>query len=251
MVRKLNYFFRMVFPLPLQAVEIETTTICNRKCRYCPNYTVGRPHRLMEDKIFYRIIDSLKKHGFTGRISPHFYGEPLTDSRLESFLTYIHANLPMATIKLFTNGEMLTVERYLALKHAGVNVFRISQHTQYPSKTISDTLSYIKKYHADLYTVEYVDYYNDHSKKINRGGLVDVKAGKMQRCIFIDQLTFDYMGNAVLCCNDYNSSLIFGNINEKDTHQIWFDKDYLLMRNLIANGFWPYDICKVCVGQKI
>jgi hypothetical protein len=63
-------------------------------------------------------------------------------------------------------------------------------------------------------------------------------------------MTFDYLGNAVLCCNDYNSSVVFGNIKDKDTHEIWHDKTYVKIRNMIGNGFWPYDICKVCAGQK-
>lgn len=248
MARKVHYLFRNLFPAPLRAVEIETTTICNRKCHYCPNYTVGRPPRLMEEKTFFKIIDSLKRHNFTGRISPHFYGEPLTDSRLESFLQYVHVNLPKAAIKLFTNGELLTVARYLALKKAGVSMFRISQHTECPSDTVKHTLAYIKEHHPDLFTVEHINYFSDHSMKLNRGGLVAITPVRMRYCTYVDQLTFDYLGNAVLCCNDYHSSHIFGNINDKDTHQIWNDKEYIKARSLIANGFWPYEICKICAG---
>ncbi len=250
-LRKVNYFFRSVVPLPLTAVEIETTTICNRKCSYCPNYTVGRPPRLMEENTFYKIIDSLKKYNFQGRISPHFYGEPLTDSRLEMFIRYAHTNLPKATIKLFTNGDLLTVERYLALKQAGVSVFRISQHSKDPSALIMNTLSVIKQNHPDLYTVEYLDYFNDHSRKLNRGGLVDVRAGTRHYCVYIDQLTFDYRGDAILCCNDYNASIVFGNIHDKDTNALWHDKRYLKARNMIYNGFWPYEICRICAEQPL
>jgi 8-amino-3,8-dideoxy-alpha-D-manno-octulosonate transaminase len=250
MARKLNYAFRSIIPAPLQDVEIETTTICNRKCNYCPNYTVGRPSERMDEKTFYRIIDSLKKYGFKGRVSPHFYGEPLTDNRLASFIHYVHTNLPSAFIKLYTNGELLTVERYLELKRAGVNMFRISQHTEHPSKTVSDTISYVRENHPELFSVSYADRFNNHFSKLNRGGLVDVITETKHTCCYVYQMTFDYLGNAVLCCNDYNSSVVFGNIKDKDTHEIWHDKTYVKIRNMIGNGFWPYDICKVCAGQK-
>lgn len=250
LIRSLNYAYRSLVPLPLSAVEIETTTVCNRKCEYCPNYTVGRPAAYMQEQTFYKIIDSLKKQNFSGRISPHFYGEPLMDKRLETLIAYVRANLPAAFIKLFTNGELLTTQRYLALKQAGVDMFRVSQHTERPSDTVTRTLSEIKEHHPKLYSVEYVDYFNDRALKLNRGGLVKAEPRKMYSCSWVDQLTFDYRGNAVLCCNDYNSSLVFGNIHEKDIQEIWHDRKYRKMRNLVANGFWPYEICRICSGQN-
>lgn len=36
----------------LTAVEIETISICNRKCHYCPNYTVGRLEKIMDENFF-------------------------------------------------------------------------------------------------------------------------------------------------------------------------------------------------------
>jgi MoaA/NifB/PqqE/SkfB family radical SAM enzyme len=59
----------------LNAVEIETTTVCNRACAYCPNKTVGgRPKTQMGVDVYHKIIDSLGEMGFAGRVSPHFYG---------------------------------------------------------------------------------------------------------------------------------------------------------------------------------
>jgi radical SAM protein with 4Fe4S-binding SPASM domain len=248
--RAARLVYRSILPLPLQVVEIETTTVCNRACHYCPNYTVGRPHRYMEENTFVKIIDSLKRHGFTGRISPHFYGEPLMDSRIVSLIEYTHKSIPKAKIKLFTNGDLLTVEKYLVLKRAGVELFIISQHSPMPSDAIKDTLSYIRMNHPELYTVENEDYYHTNDK-FNRGGLVDVKPEKRKYCFVVNQLVFDYLGNAVLCCNDYNSSHIFGNINNKDVHEIWYDKQFVRARNMIQSGFWHYDICRKCVGEML
>lgn len=241
--------------LTLEAVEIETTTVCNRKCPYCPNYTIGRPAIKMDDNIFYTIIDSLRRGNFKGRISPHFFGEPLTDDRLEVFIKHIRSNLPTAHIKLFTNGDLLTIDRYLELKNAGVDIFRISQHSQEPSEAMAGTLAYVKRSGVGLGAIEYINYHdmyyrgnNSDSYLENRGGLVNVKPSKKTRCAYVRQMTIDYKGNVILCCNDYNSSIVFGNVMKRDLFEIWHDKNYVKIRKTISKGNWMFDICKRCVG---
>ena len=68
-----------------KTVEIETISTCNRKCVYCPNHSYERPAGLMEEAVFYKLIDELADIGFSGTLSPHFYGEPMLDKRLEKF----------------------------------------------------------------------------------------------------------------------------------------------------------------------
>src|SRR6185369_4543838 len=97
----------------LANVFIETTSICNLRCPYCPNSTVGRDQEFMEEATFYRIIDSLKEYdgNYTGLIAPHFYGEPLIDNRLETFVSYIRKVHPHSNIIIYTNGELLSIAR--------------------------------------------------------------------------------------------------------------------------------------------
>jgi len=88
---------------------------------------VPRFKELMTEDTFYKIIDSVRdyKESFDGIVAPHLYGEPLLDQRLEKFIEYSKTRLPRAKIHLYTNGETLTVERYLALKYAGTDVFHV------------------------------------------------------------------------------------------------------------------------------
>lgn len=244
----LIYFSRTAIGhLPLESIEIETTSICNRKCWYCPNATVGRPQGYMKEENFYTAIDSLKKNNFKGTISPNFYGEPLMDQRLPTFVKYIRDQLPFVKINIFTNGDLLTIQKYRELKKLGVDLFRISQHSEEASESIKETLKFIKDNYPELYTVECVNYYSEETEKMNRGGLVKIsKAKKFKWCDLVNRITIDYLGNAVLCCNDYLSSIIFGNINERDIYDIWNGTYYRMMRALISFGLWPYKICKIC-----
>ena len=102
-----------------EAVEIETTTVCNRTCSYCPNSAIKRPAGNMDEALFRSIIDSLKEMDFSGRVSPHFYGEPLVDRRILKFIAYTREKLPKAFIKLFTNGDLLTYDLFLKLLESG------------------------------------------------------------------------------------------------------------------------------------
>jgi 8-amino-3,8-dideoxy-alpha-D-manno-octulosonate transaminase len=239
----------------LQIVSIETTSICNLNCHYCPNSTVGRDNEFMKESTFYNIVDSLKEYNnnYTGEIYPHFYGEPLLDTRLESFVMYVKKQHPLSIVKIYTNGELLSIERYYTLKEAGVDQFVISQHTDKPSNNILKLYNYtIEK----SIKVDDIVYNETYKQKIffNRGGLVDTephtanRLSQMVHCTGVhNQMTFDYKGNAVLCCQDYLSNHTYGNIDKQSISEIWNNSVYMRTRNLILFGFLPLKICRTCM----
>ena len=242
----------------LKNIQIETTSICNLRCEYCPNSTVGRDNAFMEAETYYKIIDSLKEYipDYSGTLAPHFYGEPLIDKRLEQFIAYTRKILPSAVIEVYTNGELLTIDRYLALKTAGVDLFRISQHTELPSTVVETTLTYIQQNHPEIFSIDY-KVYRDEKFKMNRGGLVTTEQVPLELmrtvtgCSMAHRvLTFDFKGNALLCCNDYLAQHVFGNIRSNSIEEIWEGMGYQRVRNLLMFGYLPFEMCKVCSGLK-
>jgi len=235
-------------------IEIETIRACTRRCEYCPVTTVGGAQGKMKEEIFYKVIDSLKRIDFKGRISPHLYGEPLLDPRIVFFVKYIRSNLPKANIKITTNGDLLTEEKYLKLMRAGVSSFTISQHTEKLLPKLAKTLSHIRERHKELYKVRiynfYDIYYNNHNPgKVlfnNRAGTTKVKAPRQTYCSQVNQANVDFMGNVVLCSNDYSAEVNFGNVGNEDVVDIWFKKEYLEARRRINAGDWAYTICQRC-----
>lgn len=233
-----------------QWVEIETTSVCNRRCQYCPNYSVDRPSRLMEEKIFNKIIDELADLKFSGRVSPHLYGEPLLDKRIFTFMAYARKKLPKALIKLFTNGDLLTSDIFKRLIESGVDVIRIAQHDPVPSKSIEDTLegtgANVKKKH-----LEYVVYYDNDENLMNRGGLVEVKHDvRMNFCDYVSGVSIDYDGNMLLCCQDFMSKYKFGTLRTEKIIDIWNKKKYKEQRDSIKSGIWNLEICRTCNGLQ-
>ncbi|MBU1121026.1 radical SAM protein, partial [Candidatus Micrarchaeota archaeon] len=89
------------------AVEIETNTECNRKCVNCPNFLFEREKGLMETNLYKKIINELSETKYNGRLSPHFYNEPLLDKRLLLLMSYTRDKLPEAFICVYTNGDLL------------------------------------------------------------------------------------------------------------------------------------------------
>jgi len=238
----------------MKRIIIEITSYCNRKCKYCPNYTIGRKNKLMKEKLFYKIINNLKKYNFEGVISPTGYGEPLTDPRLEKFVKYIKKNLPSSLITISTNGDFLTIKKYLTLKQNGVDYFLISNHVENPTNTASETIKFIKKNYPSLLKVYVKDVKLMIDKRLfhNRGGLVkNIKTKKYSRCPYnaTDQMNINVDGDVLFCCHDYLAKHKFGNVFNEDLYKIWNSKKYIRFRNLIENGKLPYKMCKICTGN--
>lgn len=233
-----------------KSVEIETTSICNRKCTYCPNYSNQRQAGYMEESLFYKVIDELAEINFSGRFSPHFYGEPLLDKRIVAFMSYARKKLPDAYMKFFTNGDFLTYDMFTGLLDAGVDNFRIAQHDDQPSKTINETLKKIDDKTFEE-RVEYEKYFNNDKFLMSRGGLIEVKHDlKMKFCDYVSGITIDYEGNMLLCCQDYTSRYIFGNLKNEKILDVWNKRQYKFLRDKIKCGIWPLDICRICNGMN-
>jgi cyclic pyranopterin phosphate synthase len=111
-------------------VEVEVGVRCNRTCIYCPNSTVGSTSSsaFMEIDLFRRIITQLSELAFSGRLSFHFYNEPLMRKDLEVLVAIARAALPLAHLVLYTNGDLLTDTRYHDLLEAGVDFFLVTRH---------------------------------------------------------------------------------------------------------------------------
>lgn len=249
------------------SVDFETITVCNRRCSYCPNSIYERSliknKKLMDENIFKKIVKELAEINFSGQIRPVFYGEPLLDDRLDHWISFLKKNLPKSEIIIFTNGDLLTFHLYEKLTTAGVNFFVISNHN---GERISNThkvfLNNFKKinysdggyigeaaYSLDGNKVAII--YRNPSKinLYNRGGLIkNINNLKFKPICMLasENLTIDWRGNVVLCCNDYLSSIKFGNLKEKTILQIWHNPNFSKIRKNLRNGILDLEICKKC-----
>lgn len=239
-----------------KVVEVETITTCNRTCSYCPNSAFDRGHakneKLMGEDVFRLIVDQLAQVGFWGRLSPHFYGEPLLDERLEGLMAYAREKLPLTKIVIFTNGDLLGPDRYQSLVNAGVDGFLVTQHGERPSPKLVKLRRKLERKPERGIRFDYRAFTSE-SELSNRAGLVDHEhlETKTDCDLPAQNVTIDHSGNVVLCCNDYHSSVSFGNVRETHLMDIWRSEDFRRIRKDLLGGHFELEICQKCASGKL
>lgn len=225
-------------------VEIETTTLCNRNCIFCPLSKDKKGEKFMDESLFYKIIDELGNMPFEGYIWLNHYGEPLLDKRLPKFVKYIRRKLKNVKIGFFSNGDLLTPTKAKSLISIGLDLIRISQHDTNPSKQISE----LKKYDWDgkiMFQVENIK--SQHLS--NRCGSVQVETMYPMYCK-LNGIIIRVDGDLALCCNDYYKEVKLGNIKNNTIKDIWNSKKYRKIRKDLKSGRFYLDICKKCRGEE-
>lgn len=230
------YFFK--------GVSIENSTYCNRRCPYCPIKDHPPESKLMDRRIFDQLILGLQKIHYVGPISFSFYNEPLLDKRLPDLVKAVKSALPKCIIRVFSNGDFLTMPLADELIRSGVHEFLVTAHDKDPAR-IYERLNPIKSKYPDHLTLQYL-----HDSELhNRGGLVKVlKLARMKKCtVAVMNLTVDFNGNVLLCCNDFFRKHAFGNIMETDIKSIWNKPAYRRIRQNLIKGIVDLPICKKCM----
>jgi len=249
---------RWMYSPGLNLVTLETTTSCTRKCVYCPpHYNLDIPPLAMEWETYRRVVDSLAANAYRGNIAFNLYGDSLLDEKLEDRIRYAAEKSPLLHPIVYTNGDKLTVERFLGLKEAGMDLMMLSQHSPELGGELRQTLETLKRDHPGLYDLHILDihkFYHEDGNRLgflnNRGGLADVKRKPISLCRDLECAAIDCLGNVILCCQDCTSSYVFGNVLERDFWQIWNDPAFAAVRARIRKGEWLFEICRKCAGGE-
>ncbi|MBI5637580.1 MAG: hypothetical protein HZA03_06395, partial [Nitrospinae bacterium] len=72
-LRKAGYWLGMFRNPMFKAVEIETTSACNRDCAYCPVSVSPRPAKMMDEALFKKIVGDLHAINYKGTLFFCFY----------------------------------------------------------------------------------------------------------------------------------------------------------------------------------
>lgn len=221
-------------------VEVEVNSACNRKCAYCPNSVIERQseQQFISPKVFDRLISELVRIEYTGRISYHFYNEPLLHPGLSDLISHVRYTLADVRQVLYTNGDFLTDELYEELCSAGVAKFIVTSHDYRP---ISERKRQVVLFPNML-------------NLTNRGGVVDLpEFKKLQLPLAVPCLAPSSMlivtitGDVLLCYEDAQRTVVVGNIVSQPLEDIWFSDHFVQVKKALANGDRSVNrVCSLC-----
>lgn len=245
--KKKNPTFGTDYPGFPTRVALAINTACNLKCPYCPNSIIKTKIKeyLMPKELFKKIINNLKEINYDGIFYFHTYNEPLATKETESYIEIVNKNIPKAKTKLYTNGIFLTADRLKSIQNVGgVKIINVTEHTK--SHSFLDRL---KDIDDELLAGVFVSRGQDINV-VNRGGLVNNKPVLLDgyACYMPKRnLISNSKGKVIFCPDDYNETVILGDLNYQTPIEIIESEKYKSIGKSLENGNRTLlDICKKC-----
>lgn len=229
-------------------LEIEVNYRCNRRCSYCPLSVSARPAQDMAPDLFELLVAQLEEISYAGRVSYHFYNEPLLCRNLNRYVAHAKGRLPGSRHVLYTNGDLLTEQTFLDLERSGIDLFVVTRHEdEKPRHSFAQTYAELEGHHRSKVA------YLDHRDLVlsNRGGVlahIPSTSPRETPCFVPTNLAVvTSTGNVLPCFEDFNEKHVMGNIRERSIHEIWMSEPCRKFRETLAQGRrHEYEVCSKC-----
>lgn len=234
-------------------VEVETINRCNGVCEFCPvNRKVDkRVFAVMTDELFNKIIDELSEIKYEGRIALFSNNEPLLDEKIIERNGYARRKLPRAFLHMWTNGTLLTVDKYIYLMES-LDQMIIDNYNQdlkliTPVKNIVQFCKNHEKYRnkTTILMRKPMEILN------SRGGFapnrkLDIDYGDDKCILPFKQLIIRPDGKVSLCCNDPTGAYTLGDVSNQTLREIWFGDKFKKAREALYKGRRYFGKCRKC-----
>lgn len=92
-------------------IALETLALCNAACSFCPYPVVERKGVKMPDEMIDRLVKEMATFEKPFLFSPFKLNEPLLDKRLIPLCERMNRDVPLARLRIFTNGSALTPDK--------------------------------------------------------------------------------------------------------------------------------------------
>lgn len=247
-------------------LRVETTSKCNRACRFCPHRELKRPKEFMSWSLYNKIVEDAHSLGITSMDIRNF-GEPLLDLDLEHKIAYAKKR-DFRYIEIYTNGILLNSDRYKSLIDAGIDRIRTSVITDQEYNTaLLRNLSDIDLRNDNIVSVELINMpetagnYIFLLKRLMDLGVKRVRLvpphnwGNWKKVALNNKDLWCHRlwssiniltnGQTVLCCMDYEGIYDLGNVSTQHLGDIINSDRFIQYRqNHLNRSLEP--ICKEC-----
>ncbi len=244
--------FKDEIPL-FRTIEIETYNRCNGVCEFCPVsvQNESRPEMKMGSELFKKIIDNLAALDYHGRLALFSNNEPFLDPRILELHKYAREKLPNAMMHLYTNGTLLTIDKFLEIMKY-LDQLIIDNYNQ-ELKLIPNCRE-IKEYcetHRELIKRVTIVLRKPQEILTTRGGDAPNRKEKISyadtQCVnpFV-QMIVRPDGKVSLCCNDPLGRDTMGDLSQQTLQEVWYGEPFQKVRAALRKGrqYWPH--CEFC-----
>ncbi|NBH71176.1 radical SAM protein [Clostridiaceae bacterium] len=234
------------------SIEIEVINRCNGICPFCPVNRNTDPRKLkkMDEALFKRIVDELGEIKYSGRLALHSNNEPFLDSRIIEFTKYAREHVPHAHLYMYTNGTLLTMEKFKAIipfldrividnyddeLKLIENVAKIHEYCQKDRKLNRKVEIHVRKIHEVLNTRGGQSPNNKKKEILNMSCILPYK-----------QMVVRPDGKTSLCCNDPYGKYTLADLNKMSLREAWYTQRYEVIRKKLRKGRNEIKLCKYC-----
>lgn len=273
---------RMWFENRIDCFEIQTSTMCNFSCLFCPVHSKPRRKEIMPLKTFESIIFKILRYPYSKIVTFDFYNEPTIDKLFVDRLKVLKGT--RLKLKLNTNASGINKTLLKEIVNSNVvgriniNIPSLDQD-YYNRLTNFANLEIILRNIADLIETgidigiivngnikENKRHYEKLKRKYGKSQNVTVynnithnRAGNVKHLVgtylenrgcevFLHNMIIGIDGSILLCCMDYNRQYILGNILNTEVEEILVSKTYVKEKKKI---FWAEDtdgeyLCRKC-----
>ncbi len=232
-------------PHYIQAITVEISTACNRRCVYCPVALHSRKQEIIDPETFGLILARIREIDWAGPLDFIHYNEPLLVPNIVQLVAQAHATCPYAELMLTTNGDRLTADLVTTLIAAGISQFNVTRHPPY-SAGWDHRIGELRAQFPDH--IHFLMSPGDEGWT-NRGGLVTPPGPILvqSHCLSPQNLVITIDAKVVLCCNDFFKVHVIADLRERCIHDIYYG-DFADIRRNLRKGKIDLDICRRCLG---
>lgn len=253
-------------------ISIEISSLCNRKCDWCPVAYNERPDERMSGAVLAKILADLKSIDYAGRVELYIYNEPTRElEHLMAVIALVRHALPRACIMIATNGDYLrSTGTILRLYAAGLNQLLINCYTRglyarRKHKLVDDLpdsiLRDVSVYSNTGANKRIIAIEDKHDPKAFGAGVFSLtnRAGNIvqfrkavtkplsRMCVRPFRiLNINWKGDAILCCQDYHGRVVAGNVLSHSISDIWNGPVFTKYRKALYAKDRSLPLCSVC-----
>lgn len=274
---------RLDFP---RRIQIQTINLCNYACRMCPYPAAAEGARLarMDEALFRRVIQEVREAQRKVKLSLMLQNEPLLDRRFLEFLRHAHdAADAVESVSTVTNGstlgpalldELTSLERLRLTVSVNANDpatyleihkrdfwqrihgllagwqgrrERVRLSFVFDRKSVHDAVEFQRYWREQGYAIRLVAI-NARVDSLPGSQLFHQVDEEFGHCTYpVDTLSVLVDGTVILCCNDWEHRLRFGNLHHSSISEVWNSPAFLEYRQASIDGeIRKFPICKGC-----